>query len=281
MLNLILKQKGAGVRLDQPGAFPTKQDARAAQTQTEESVLQVEYHSSSKSSPHFETAIELDFLAPQWRAHLRDEFLKPYMSLLREFLKSERKNGKEVFPPKDKIFRALFEVDYDMAKVVLLGQDPYHGPGQAMGLSFAVSAGTAVPPSLRNIFQELSADLNVPVPRDTTLLGWAQQGVLLLNTVLTVRNGEAFSHRKKGWETFTDEVIRKLGQRTEPLVFLLWGSAAHQKTQLISNPNHLILKSVHPSPLSAHRGFFGSRPFSQANAFLKANGQREIEWTRV
>ena len=224
---------------------------------------------------------DLDFLAPGWRTRVGREFDEPYLESLRAFLREEYRSGATVFPPKDRIFTALRLVDFDDAKIVVLGQDPYHGPGQAMGMSFAVPDGVQTPPSLRNIFKEISDDLGVPLPRHTDLSGWAQQGVLLLNTVLTVRAGEAFSHRNKGWETLTDRVIETLGAREKPLVFLLWGAPAQQKIRLITNEAHLILKSPHPSPLSAHRGFFGCKHFSAANAFLERNGSAPIDWTRT
>lgn len=221
------------------------------------------------------------FLAPGWRDRVGAEFSKPYMDDLRAFLREEYRSGVPVFPPKDKIFTALGMVDYHAARVVVLGQDPYHGPGQAMGMSFAVPKGVPPPPSLRNIFKEVASDLGVAEPRDTTLLGWAEQGVLLLNTVLTVRSGQAFSHRNKGWEVFTDRVIEELGAREEPIVFLLWGSPAQAKASLVKGRNHLLLKSVHPSPLSAHKGFFGCKHFSKANAFLSANGYGPVAWERT
>jgi len=224
---------------------------------------------------------DLDFLAPGWRTRVGAEFDKPYLESLRAFLRTEYREGRTVFPPKDSIFTALKLVDYDDARVVILGQDPYHGPKQAIGMSFAVAAGVPAPPSLKNIFKELASDLSVPEPKHTDLTGWAEQGVLLLNTVLTVRAGEAFSHRNQGWEKFTDEVIRTLGARRKPIVFVLWGAPAQAKAVLVSNPNHLILRSPHPSPLSAHRGFFGSKPFSQTNAFLEEKGEGAIDWSRT
>jgi uracil-DNA glycosylase len=224
---------------------------------------------------------DLDFLAPGWRDRVGAEFDKPYVEELRAFLREEYRAGARVFPPKERIFAALGLVDYDEAKVVVLGQDPYHGPGQAMGLSFAVPDEVATPPSLRNIFKEVSEDLCVAPPRHTDLSGWAEQGVLLLNTVLTVRAGEAFSHRNKGWEVLTDRIFEELGAREKPLVFMLWGVPAQQKCRLIRNPAHLVLKAPHPSPLSAHRGFFGCKHFSQANAFLQRNGLHPIDWSRT
>lgn len=222
----------------------------------------------------------LRLLAPGWAKLLGDEFEKPYMNELRHFLRTESQAGKRVFPPTDKIFQALVDVDIDAVKVVVLGQDPYHGEGQAIGRAFAVANGVPPPPSLQNIFKEVASDVGISRPSGTSLDGWARQGVLLLNTVLTVRSGEAFSHRKQGWETFTDRVICELNNRTSPMVFLLWGSPAQLKSKMIINPRHLILRAPHPSPLSAHRGFFGSKPFTQANAFLSAF-TTPIDWART
>lgn len=224
---------------------------------------------------------DLSFLAPGWKAQVGEEFDKPYFEDLRTFLREECSSGAQVFPPKNLIFAALSAVDFSAVRAVVLGQDPYHGPGQAMGMSFAVPEGVPAPPSLKNILKEVHADLGTPVRHGTSLTGWAEQGVLLLNTVLTVRAGEAFSHRNKGWETFTDRIIENLGARAEPLVFLLWGAPAQAKASLVSNPAHCILKAPHPSPLSAHRGFLGCRHFSQANAFLRSVGQSAIDWSRT
>ena len=176
------------------------------------------------------------------------------------------------------IFNALRYTPYHAVKAVLLGQDPYHGPGQAHGLCFSVKEGIAPPPSLKNIFQELESDLGFPPPQNGTLTKWAQQGVLMLNTTLTVRRGQANSHKNLGWTTFTDAIIRKLNERETPIVFLLWGGNARSKKPLITNPNHLILETVHPSPLSAYGGFFGCRHFSRCNEFLQAHGETPIDW---
>jgi uracil-DNA glycosylase len=224
---------------------------------------------------------DLSFLAPGWRREVGEEFEKPYFEEIRHFLRAEYRAQKIIYPPKDLIFSSFRDVDFDEVKAVILGQDPYHGPGQAMGRSFAVPQGLATPPSLRNIFLEVASDMGVPPQKDTSLSGWVEQGVLLLNTLLTVRAGEAFSHRNKGWETFTDRVIAQLGKRPKPMVFLLWGSPAQQKAKLISGAQHAILKAPHPSPLSAHRGFLGSRIFSQANAFLQQQGQIPIDWSHT
>ncbi len=212
-----------------------------------------------------------------WSLLLEDEFGKPYCRELREFLKEEYAAA-TVYPEKDDIFNALRYTDYEDVKVVILGQDPYHGPGQAHGLSFSVKPGVKLPPSLRNIFKELEADLGCEIPDNGYLKKWADQGVLLLNTVLTVREGEANSHRGKGWEIFTDRVITLLNEREKPVIFILWGKPAQTKLKLIDESRHYIITSVHPSPLSARRGFFGSKPFSKANAILRERGEKEIDW---
>lgn len=211
-----------------------------------------------------------------WTSHLSDEFSGDSFQHLMTFVDSERES-QTVFPPVDDVFTAFRETSLEQTKVVILGQDPYHGEGQAHGLSFSVLDGVKHPPSLRNIFKELVADVGGEIPQSGNLLPWSQQGVLLLNTVLTVRKGEANSHRKKGWERFTDQVISTLNARPEPLVFILWGSPAHKKEKLLDD-RHPRIKSVHPSPLSAHRGFFGSHPFSKANAYLTQAGNEPIDW---
>ena len=218
-----------------------------------------------------------------WRSLLAPEKDKPYFKSLTSFLAQEYASGQLIFPARENILRALQELDFEQVRVVILGQDPYHGADQAVGRSFAVPNDLRLkPPSLQNIGKEIQKDLGVSMEgKGSDLSGWAEQGVLLLNTVLTVRSGQAFSHRDKGWELFTDQVIRHLGTRDVPLVFVLWGAAAQKKKQLISNPKHFVLESAHPSPLSASRGFFGSRPFSKANAFLKQIGLPEIDWTRT
>lgn len=215
----------------------------------------------------------------EWEILLRDETEKPYFQALRQFLAQEYAS-RTVFPEQGSIFNALRCTTYSSVRCVILGQDPYHGEGQAHGLSFSVRRGIQPPPSLINIYKEIYSDLGIANPVDCgDLTCWAQQGVLLLNTVLTVRAGEAGSHRNQGWETFTDYIIRLLNVREDPIVFLLWGAPAGKKSVLIDNPCHLVLKSAHPSPLSASRGFFGCRHFSQANAFLKAKGFSEIDWS--
>lgn len=211
-----------------------------------------------------------------WDKHLSAEYEKPYFKQLEETVKAEYKKYR-VFPPYDLIYAALKAVGYDDVKVVILGQDPYHGEGQANGLAFAVGDGVPLPPSLVNIFKELSEDLGCPAPKCGTLLGWAKQGILLLNTVLSVRSGMPQSHADIGWQTFTDAVIAALNARERPAAFILWGANAIAKKALIA-PRHFVVCSPHPSPLSASRGFFGSRPFSKVNAFLTEQGQTPIDW---
>ena len=221
-------------------------------------------------------------LHPDWLALLREEFDAPYMAALKAFLVAEKAAGKRIFPRGDEWFRALDLTPPSKVRVVILGQDPYHGAGQAHGLCFSVKPGVPPPPSLVNIFKELDSDLGLPRPRHGFLESWAQQGVLLLNSVLTVEMGKAASHQGRGWERFTDAVIRHVAAKPEPVVFLLWGSYAQKKGAFIDGieqgGRHLVLKSVHPSPLSAHGGFFGCRHFSQANAFLTERGLVPIDW---
>ncbi len=214
-----------------------------------------------------------------WKKKLLDEFDKDYMKDLKVFLKKEYAQGKKIYPPKDEFFNALNSTAFDQVKVVILGQDPYHGPGQAHGLCFSVRRGVPLPPSLKNIFKELKADLSIQPPDHGCLEKWAQQGVLLLNAVLTVEEGKAGSHADKGWERFTDRVIEVLNQDRQNLVFVLWGGYAQAKGKMIDPQKHLIIQSVHPSPLSAHRGFLGSKPFSKVNQYLIQNQQKEIDWT--
>ena len=211
-----------------------------------------------------------------WDRILKNEMKKDYFRNLGIFVKSEYKN-KIIYPRYENIFNALRLTDYNDVKVVILGQDPYHGINEAHGLSFSVQKGVKMPPSLRNIFIELESDLGIK-RTETDLTDWAKQGVLLLNAIMTVEQDKPLSHRNKGWETFTDYIITKLGEREEPLVFILWGNYARSKKELIRNKKHLILESVHPSPLSANRGFFGSKPFSKTNDFLVKNGIKKIDW---
>ncbi|ANB57940.1 uracil-DNA glycosylase [Anoxybacillus sp. B7M1] len=216
-------------------------------------------------------------LKNDWAPLLEEEFQKPYYIKLREFLKAEYQT-RTIYPDMYDIFNALHYTPYKQVKVVILGQDPYHGPNQAHGLSFSVKPGVPLPPSLLNIFKELQDDLGCYIPNNGYLVKWAQQGILLLNTVLTVRRGEANSHKGKGWEIFTDRVIELVNSKQEPVVFILWGRHAQAKKELITNPAHYMIEAPHPSPFSAARGFFGSRPFSKTNAFLKKTGREPIDW---
>ena len=218
-------------------------------------------------------------LGNEWDALLADEFKKEYYQRIRAFLKAEYANPNyPVYPEMHHIFDALKITDYHAVKAVILGQDPYHGPGQAHGLCFSVQPGVKLPPSLQNIFKELKSDLGIEPPKDGTLTKWAKQGVLMLNTTLTVRAGQANSHKNLGWTTFTDHIIEKLNEHEQPIVFLLWGGNARSKKKLITAPQHLVLESVHPSPLSAYNGFFGCKHFSKCNAFLEAHGIDPIDW---
>lgn len=212
-----------------------------------------------------------------WDNLLKEERDKPYYKNLRKFLISEYKHY-NIYPDMYDLFNALKYVSYEDTKVVILGQDPYHGRGQAHGFSFSVKEDVPIPPSLLNIYKELNNDLGLFIPNNGNLTKWAKQGVLLLNTVLTVREKSPNSHRGKGWEILTDRIIELLNKRNKPMVFILWGANAKSKERLITNKNHLILKSVHPSPLSAYRGFFGSKVFSRTNEFLRANNMDEIDW---
>jgi uracil-DNA glycosylase len=214
-----------------------------------------------------------------WKAVLQEEFRQPYFTDLVQFLKNEKRSGKVIYPPGSLIFNAFQTTPFDRARVVILGQDPYHGPGQAHGLSFSVPAGIKPPPSLVNIFKEIRADLGVTMPDGYgNLTGWAEQGVLLLNAALTVRANEPFSHAGAGWAHFTDAVIRTLSDKKNHLVFLLWGKFAQEKQSLIDPGKHLVLKAAHPSPFSADKGFFGCRHFSKANAYLVQYGIDPINW---
>ncbi len=212
-----------------------------------------------------------------WKTQLNEEFEKDYFKQLSEFVHDEYKTQK-IYPPGKLIFNAFDHCTFQKLKVVILGQDPYHGPGQAHGLCFSVNDGIKFPPSLRNIFKELNHDLGKPIPETGNLIEWAKQGVLLINATLTVRAGQAGSHQKKGWEQFTDAVIQKINDEKEAVVFLLWGNYAISKSKFIDQNKHLVLTSVHPSPLSASRGFFGNKHFSRTNAFLTSKGMDPIDW---
>ncbi|MGE5395516.1 MAG: uracil-DNA glycosylase [Candidatus Saccharibacteria bacterium] len=212
-----------------------------------------------------------------WKKQLKDEFEKPYFIKLTEFVKEEYAT-RTIYPPAKLIFNAFEQCPFDKVKVVILGQDPYHGPGQAHGLCFSVNDGVDFPPSLRNIFKEVHDDTGAPIPKSGNLERWARQGVLLLNATLTVRAGEAGSHQKKGWEIFTDAAIHKVAENLQNVVFILWGNYAISKSSFIDPSKHLVLKSVHPSPLSASRGFFGNKQFSRANQYLKEHGKEPIQW---
>ena len=219
----------------------------------------------------------MSMIQNDWLAPLKPEFSKPYYAELFKFVKNEYAT-RQIFPPADDIFNAFHLTPLHEVKVVILGQDPYHNDGQAHGLCFSVKPDVDIPPSLVNIYQELHDDLGCYIPNNVYLTKWAKQGVLMLNTVLTVRAHQANSHRGMGWEQFTDAAIRILNEQDRPIVFILWGSPAQKKAQMLNNPKHLILKAPHPSPLSAYRGFFGSRPFSQTNEFLVKNGLEPIDW---
>lgn len=212
-----------------------------------------------------------------WDILLKDEFQKPYYLNLRKFLVQEYKT-QTIYPNMSDIFNALKYTDYKDVKVVMLGQDPYHQPNQAHGLCFSVKKGVKAPPSLQNMYKEIYAEYGYPIPDHGELTYWAEQGVLMLNTVLTVRESQPNSHKGMGWEVFTDNIISLLNQRPDPMVFLLWGANARAKKKIITNPNHLVLESAHPSPLSAYNGFFGNNHFKKANQFLKSKGLREIDW---
>lgn len=217
-------------------------------------------------------------LEKSWKERLLSEFEQPYMKALKAFLCQEKQDGKRIYPKGSEYFRALDLTPFDQVKVVLLGQDPYHGPGQAHGLSFSVKPGIDIPPSLVNIYHELNNDLGFTPVKHGFLEHWAKQGVLLLNSVLTVEHGRAASHRDRGWETFTDAIIRELNEHKENIVFLLWGSYAQKKGAFIDREKHYVLQSSHPSPLSAYRGFLQSNPFSKTNQYLEAKGISPVNW---
>lgn len=218
-------------------------------------------------------------LEPSWKARIGDYLLRPEMQALANFLRAEKRAGKTIYPPGPEIFAAFEHTPFDAVRVVILGQDPYHGPGQAHGLCFSVAPGVRVPPSLDNIFKEIQRDLGFARPDHGCLTRWADQGVLLLNSVLTVEEGRAGAHANRGWEGFTDAAIAALNREREGLVFLLWGAYAQRKGQLIDKSRHCVLTAVHPSPLSAHRGFIGCGHFSAANAWLQSRGEPPIDWS--
>ena len=213
-----------------------------------------------------------------WDTVLDSEYHKEYFANIVKFVNKVYK-AKTIFPPKARILSALDITDYNDVKVVILGQDPYHGIGEANGLAFSVNDGVKIPPSLKNIYKELHDDLGIEIPNTGNLESWAKEGVLLLNSVLTVEKDKPASHKNIGWETFTDSIIKKLNERDKPIVFILWGNFAKSKKELITNPKHLVLTSSHPSPFSVNYGFFGSKPFSKTNEFLRKNGIKEIDWT--
>lgn len=219
----------------------------------------------------------VELVGNKWDYILQDEYHQEYFRNIVSFINKEYKN-KTIFPPKSRILRALNLTDYDNVKVVILGQDPYHGVGEANGLAFAVSDGVKLPPSLQNIYKELENDLGIKPARVGNLECWANEGVLLLNAVLTVEKDRAASHKNVGWEYFTDAIIKKLNEKEEPVVFILWGNFARSKKVYITNPKHYIVESTHPSPFSAYHGFFGSKPFSKTNDYLRKNGVKEIDW---
>lgn len=220
-------------------------------------------------------------LEKDWLEILQPEFDQPYMKKLKEFLQAEKDSGKEIFPKSADIFNALNTTRLADIKIVIIGQDPYHGPGQAHGLSFSVPSGVRLPPSLKNIYKEIEAEYGYKMPSTGDLTGWAEQGVLLLNATLTVQNGMAGSHQKKGWEEFTDAIIHAVNDRCDHVVFMLWGSYAQKKGAFIDRNRHCILQSVHPSPLSAHRGFLGNGHFKSANDYLEAHGKQPVDWQKI
>ncbi len=217
-------------------------------------------------------------LHPSWKAQIGEEFDKPYMKDLKAFLKDEKKQRKVIYPAGNDIFNALNTTPFEKVKVVILGQDPYHGPGQAHGLCFSVLPGVKFPPSLRNVFKQIQQELDIPFPDHGCLQSWAEQGVLLLNATLTVEQAKAGSHQGKGWELFTDAIVHRLNEQCEGLVFLLWGSYAQKKGGFIDEQRHSVFKSPHPSPLSAHRGFLGNGHFTKTNDALRKRGEAEIDW---
>ncbi|MBN8539843.1 MAG: uracil-DNA glycosylase [Deltaproteobacteria bacterium] len=222
--------------------------------------------------------LNADKVEKSWQAVLGDEFETTHMKALGDFLRSETENGLSIFPAEKDVFAAFTATPFDKVRVVILGQDPYHGAGQAHGLSFSVEAGVRLPPSLLNIYKELESDLGIPRGKSGSLREWANQGVLLLNSVLTVRENQAASHQRRGWEQFTDRAIKELADRREGIVFILWGAYALKKAAFVDRSKHRVIESVHPSPLSASRGFFGSRPFSKINQYFASRAEPPIDW---
>jgi len=223
--------------------------------------------------------LQIQSLEPSWQKILANELCLPYIFKLAEFIKQERESGTPIYPPKELVFNSFRKTPFELVKVVIMGQDPYHGPSQAHGLSFSVPHGIPIPPSLLNIYKELNADLGIPIRSHGCLESWAEQGVLLLNATLTVRQGQPASHQGMGWETFTDAVIAKLVERKDPVIFVLWGKSAQEKCRYVpSNSQHVFLTAPHPSPFSAHQGFFGCRHFSKINQLLKEQGKLPIDW---
>ncbi|MBK7891875.1 MAG: uracil-DNA glycosylase [Bdellovibrionales bacterium] len=232
-----------------------------------------------KPAANPDTASSSVKMHPSWLERLGDEFDQKHMQELRSFIKTEIDSGKKLHPQPAEYFAAFDATPFNQVRVVILGQDPYHGEGQAHGLCFSVRDGVSLPPSLVNIYKELEADLGLPRSQSGYLMNWAKQGVLLLNSVLTVRDGQAASHQGKGWELFTDRAIRELSEKREGVVFVLWGAYAQKKGAVIDRKKHFVIESPHPSPLSAHRGFLGSKPFSKINAYLERRGETPIDWS--
>lgn len=227
----------------------------------------------------YQTMFSFFEIESQWQTVLREELKKPYILHLASFIEEERASGKSIFPPQELVFNAFKQTPYDKVKVVIMGQDPYHGEGQAEGLCFSVPKGVSFPPSLKNIFKELVDDVKIKMPTQGSLVSWAQQGVLLLNATLTVAKNNPLSHYGKGWEKFTDAVIAKLCEKEEPVLFVLWGNSARKKVEHINHAKHPTLIAAHPSPFSAYNGFFGCRHFSKINAFLDSQNNKPIDWS--
>ncbi len=268
----LLRDEDASVFKDSPPSWVTNDETPAPQYKSAAANEQREVKNAAEAAP----IVPLQ-LPESWQPVLGAELEKPYFAALREFVEEQRQNH-TVYPPSGMELAALEAAPLENVRVLILGQDPYHGPKQAHGMAFSVQVGVGIPPSLQNIFAELQNEFGMEKPKSGYLMPWAQQGVLLLNTVLTVRRGEANSHKSKGWEKFTDAVIKAVSAKEERVVFVLWGASAQKKEKLIDTQRHTVVKSVHPSPLSAHLGFLGSAPFSQVNAALKEAGRGEIDW---